>query len=177
MNVNQQGAGRDRHMAIPRTLTFLTRAGTTGGREVLLLRGAPTKRLWANAYNGIGGHVEAGEDLLAAATRELAEEAGIAGVDLTLRGVVSIDTRTGADPVSPGILVFVFRGEIGDGMPSREPEATREGAPEWIPLDLLADYPVVDDVPTLVTLVLREGPIFYGHYAPSADGSLRMEFR
>ena len=48
------------------------REPVTGEPEVLLLRGAADKRLWANRYNGLGGHVEAGEDVLSAAKREAA---------------------------------------------------------------------------------------------------------
>ena len=55
---------RQRYQAIPRVLIFLrSRNPQTGEEEVLLLKGAPTKRLWANHYNGLGGHVEAEEDV------------------------------------------------------------------------------------------------------------------
>ncbi len=64
---------------------------------MLLLQGAPNKRLWAGRYNGLGGHVEAGEDVLAAARRELAEEAGLTPAALTLRGVINIDTGAGQE--------------------------------------------------------------------------------
>ena len=96
MNVTEQGtreAGRQHYLAVPRTLVFLTGANpVTGADELLLLKGAPHKRLWAGKYNGLGGHVEAGEDIRAAAVREVWEEAGIAVEHLTLRGVVNIDT-------------------------------------------------------------------------------------
>lgn len=173
MNVIQQGARSGRHSAIPRTLTFLTRASEDGTREVLLLHGGADKRLWPGRYNGIGGHVEPEEDVLSSAARELAEEAGITGVALNLRGVVSVDTRSEANVSSPGILIFVFTGETTLSATSR----SAEGETEWIPIHRLAEYPVVDDVPTLVALALREGPIFYGHYAPDSNGALRMEFR
>jgi 8-oxo-dGTP diphosphatase len=59
-------------MVIPRSLIFVTRPG-----KVLLIKGHPRKRLWANRYNGIGGHIEYGEDLVKAAERELLEESGL----------------------------------------------------------------------------------------------------
>ncbi|MDP3183744.1 MAG: NUDIX domain-containing protein, partial [Anaerolineales bacterium] len=66
MPASEQGVSRDRYMLIPRTLIFLRR-----GDSVLLIKGAPHKRLWANKYNGVGGHLERGEDVLSAARREL----------------------------------------------------------------------------------------------------------
>ena len=67
MPSSDQGVTHDRYTLIPRTLIFLTR-----GERVLLLKGAPHKRLWANRYNGVGGHIERGEDVLTSARRELA---------------------------------------------------------------------------------------------------------
>ncbi len=63
MPQSDQGVTKDRYTIIPRTAIFLRR-----GDSYLLLKGAPTKRLWANKYNGLGGHVERGEDILSAAT-------------------------------------------------------------------------------------------------------------
>jgi len=65
MPQSNQGVTNDRYTVIPRTAIFLRR-----GDLVLLLKGAPTKRLWANKYNGLGGHLERGEDVLSAAKRE-----------------------------------------------------------------------------------------------------------
>jgi len=56
MPKSEQGVTFDRYAIIPRTLIFITREGPSG-LEVLLIKGAPTKRLWANRYNGVGGHV------------------------------------------------------------------------------------------------------------------------
>ncbi|HLB48576.1 MAG TPA: NUDIX domain-containing protein, partial [Anaerolineales bacterium] len=65
MPATDQGIRPERYQLIPRVLIFITH-----GREVLLLKGAPTKRIWASKYNGVGGHVERGEDFISAARRE-----------------------------------------------------------------------------------------------------------
>ena len=175
MNVKDQGVGptksggKQRYQAIPRTLIFVTsRNPEDGGEEVLLLKGAPTKRLWANHFNGLGGHVERDEDIQTAAEREWAEETGLSVTDLALRGVVNIE-------ISPesGVLVFVFRGRTDQ----RTPRPSPEGTPEWIPLDRLTDYPLVDDLPLLIPRTLADSPTFFAHYAPDADGVMQYSFR
>lgn len=176
MNVSEQGTrepDRRRYHAIPRTLIFVTsRNPQTGGQEVLLLRGAPDKRLWAHRYNGLGGHVEANEDVLAAAGREIREEAGLEPRRLELRGVINIDTGADDQEPGPGVLVFVFHADTE----SRTVSATEDGAPEWIAVDSLADYAPVDDLYEIVPRVLAGGPLFYGHYSPRTDGSLQYQF-
>src|SRR5512135_302413 len=98
---------RQRYSVIPRTLVFITR-----GERVLLLRGAPTKRIWANRYNGIGGHVERDEDIYSAAKREVIEETGLTVNRLRLCGLINID----GNQIS-GILLFVFTAESLSGEP------------------------------------------------------------
>lgn len=175
MNAKDQGVGpaksggKQRYQAIPRTLIFVTsRNPESDGEEVLLLKGAPTKRLWANHFNGLGGHVERDEDIQTAAEREWAEETGLPVSDLTLRGVVNIETGGEA-----GVLVFVFRGRTDQ----RTPQSSPEGTPEWIPLDCLTDFPLVDDLFFLIPRALSEAPIFFAHYAPDADGVMQYTFR
>jgi 8-oxo-dGTP diphosphatase len=166
--------GRRRYQAIPRTLIFLTSTNPqTGEREVLLLKGAPDKRLWANKYNGLGGHVEASEDIYAAALREAAEETGILPAQLILRGVVNIDTGSDENGPRPGVLMFVFHGEVEE----RNMQTGAEGAADWLPVAALQDYPLVDDLYGLIPRVLADDAMFFGHYAPQADGAMAYHFR
>jgi 8-oxo-dGTP diphosphatase len=180
MKVSAQGARdprRPRYQAVPRVLIFLrSRHPHTGEEEVLLLKGAPTKRLWANYYNGLGGHVEADEDVYAAAVREVWEEAGLdlrhTPQSLALRGVINIDTGRDEQGPAPGIIMFVF---VGDA-PTRTVVPSVEGELDWLPLSQLRDHPLVDDLYEVIPRALGD-QFFYGHYTPGAGGEMAYAFR
>jgi 8-oxo-dGTP diphosphatase len=168
-------AHTERYTAIPRVLVFVTH-----GEEVLLIKGAPDKRLWANRYNGLGGHVEAGEEIAAAARREVWEEAGLEVNDLRLRGVVHIDLGAGPDRAPrPGILMFVFSARS-------ETRATRpsaEGSLHWLSLDAIAGEAarsaMVEDVPALLQRLAESDPAappFTARYAYDEADRLQIEF-
>ncbi|HTP00738.1 MAG TPA: NUDIX domain-containing protein [Anaerolineales bacterium] len=134
MPVSDQGVTKNRYTLIPRTMIFLRR-----GESYLLLKGAPTKRLWAGKYNGLGGHVERGEDALTSARRELLEESGL-DADLWLCGTVIVDAG------DTGIGLFVFSGECRGG----ELKPSREGVPEWIEYERVRELQTVEDLPHLL---------------------------
>lgn len=153
MPQSDQGITKDRYMVIPRTAIFLRRRDS-----YLLLKGAPTKRLWPNKYNGLGGHIERGEDVLSAAKRELLEETALTA-ELWLCGTAIVDAG------QSGICLFLFTGECLEG----EPQLSKEGTAEWIAYERIPDLPVVEDLPVLLAKIhhMRRGdpPFFaWSHY-------------
>lgn len=151
MPASDQGVTLDRYMLIPRVLVFVWR-----GDQVLLIKGAPTKRIWADKYNGVGGHVEPGEDVLSAARQELLEETGLTA-DLRLCGTVTVETGR-----NPGIGIYVFNGEF----PRGELKESTEGSLEWVSFAKIHELPVVEDLPVLLNRIQnmkRGDPPFNAH--------------
>ncbi len=135
-----------RYQIIPRVLVFALRADA-----VLLIKLLPRNGIvtsWTGRYNGPGGHIERGEELLSSARREFLEETGLSA-DLSLCGIIFVDTTPAV-----GIGLFVFRADNVTGDLIVSPE----GVPEWIPFDRIREFPLVDDVEILLTRILQMKP-------------------
>jgi 8-oxo-dGTP diphosphatase len=167
MPKSDQGVDHVCYHVIPRTLVFLFNQK----HQVLLLKGSSNKRLWAELYNGIGGHIEAGEDILEAAYRELEEETGIKGILLRFCAQILVDV---SDQV--GVTMFIFKGDYA----GQDFIASTEGTLAWIDLDALDAYPLVEDLPELLPLIAAHqptSPILIGKYTYGAHGDLEISIR
>lgn len=163
MPKSEQGMSSDRYQVIPRTLIFIFNKG-----KVLLLKGAPTKRIWANLFNGIGGHIEAGEDVLTSARRELEEEAGITACDFRLVGTLLVDVLP-----NQGIALYVLRGEYCGG----ELKPSVEGSLEWIDPNTVNELPAAPDLKIILPLITsmnNDSPPFSARSYYDSEENLRV---
>jgi len=155
-----------RYTIVPRTLSFLV-----CGDQVLLLRLSPDRGDWAGKLNGLGGHVEAGEDVLSSARREIHEEAGLSPDDFRLCGAVLIDTGR-----APGIGLYVCVGRLEV---REEPHAGPEGEPIWVDTQELSRLPLVEDLSILLPRALecyRDHTCFSARSQHDSGGSLHVVF-
>jgi 8-oxo-dGTP diphosphatase len=159
MDKNPQVILKGRYQVVPRTLILVF------DRDfVLLQKGATTKKIWAGYYNGLGGHIERGEDVLSAARRELMEETGLECADLHLCGTVTIDVEE-----LNGILLFVMAGTKSKG----NIKNSDEGSLHWIDVNELSQLAIVEDIPEIVERIrnVTTGTgVFHAHYRYDMNG-------
>ena len=124
---------------IPRVLAFIEKE-----EEILLI-----KRLKKNAFayqkwNGVGGHIEKGEDPLTAMRREVKEECGLNIAEFCLHAIVFIDIET-----EKGISVFVYSATYQGG----QIKASNEGELKWVKRNELGKYNIIKDIPVLLDVI------------------------
>ena len=139
-----QFSSKKRYKVIPRTLIFLFNYS-----EVLLIKQNSDKKPGFDKWNGIGGHVEEGEDPYFAAKREIKEETGLSIENITLKFITIIPDRKDI-----GICLFIFSGNSEVKTIKESPE----GQLRWISIDHLIDYSLMADLPRLLELVVSQLP-------------------
>ena len=117
-------------------------------------------------YNGLGGKVEADEDVAAGMRREIREEAGIECLEMQLRGTVSWPGfgKRGEDWF--GFLFLVTR--YAGAPPDRNPE----GDLRWVALDELDGLPLWDGDRQFLSLVFDSDPRTFHGVMPYKDGCM-----
>ncbi len=117
-------------------------------------------------YNGLGGKLEADEDVMTGMRREIREEAGIECTAMHLRGTISWPGfgKHGEDWL--GFLFLIARFE-GEPMASNA-----EGTLEWVERSRLMSLPMWEGDRQFLPLVFDEDPRPFHGVMPYRDGRM-----
>jgi 8-oxo-dGTP diphosphatase len=128
------------------------------GRRVLMIhRNSRPDDLHLGKYNGLGGKLDPGEDVVAGLRREIREEAGIECEDVELAGTIS---WPGFGKHGEDWFAFIFRVMRFRGTPLT---ANPEGTLEWVEVERVRTLPLWDGDQFFLPLVLeRESAQFHG---------------
>ena len=137
-------------------------------RRVLLVhRNARADDLHLGKYNGLGGKMEPGEDVLSCMCREIREEAGIECTRMELRGTLN---WPGFGKNGEDWLGFLFLIHEFDGTPHT---ANNEGDLEWIDIERLPQLPMWDGDRLFLPLIFDQDPRPFHGVMPYRDGHMQ----
>ena len=141
---------------------------------MLLIKRSANRRIFPGRYNGVGGHMERGEDPFTCAVREIKEETGLTVQpgDVRLRGVSHIDAGG-----TSGIVLFIFT--IAVKSQAGTLDECHEGTLHWIPIDRALDLPLVEDLPILWPRLFGPNPDdkpFFAHVSYNSADQIQMRF-
>lgn len=142
------------------TLAYVVR----DGRVLMVHRTFRDDDAHLGKFNGLGGKLEAGEDVVAGVRRELREEAGIDATGLRLRGTMS---WPGFGPDGEDWFSFVFVVDAFTGEPAA---SNPEGTLHWVPLDDVFTLPLWEGDHQWLPLVFDEGVAQFHGVLPYVDG-------
>ncbi|NLX19158.1 MAG: 8-oxo-dGTP diphosphatase [Desulfobulbus sp.] len=150
------------YMPIIGTLGYIV--SPDGQYTLLVHRNARSKDQHFGKYNGLGGKMEADEDVVACMRREIWEEAGLQCIELQLRGTIN---WTGFGPHGENWLGFIFLITAFSGTPKLQNE---EGELGWHAVDSLATLPMWEGDRLFLPLVFDGDPRPFHGYMPYAGG-------
>ena len=135
------------------------------GRRVLLVhRNRRPGDAHHGKYNGLGGKLDPGEDVVACFRREVREEADLECDELVLRGTIS---WPGFGKGGEDWFGFIFRVDRWSGRPRTE---NPEGTLEWVPVERVLALPLWEGDRHFLPLVFdRDVRQFHG-VMPYRDG-------
>ena len=137
------------------------------GRRVLLVhRNRRPDDAHRGKYNGLGGKVDAGEDVVSALRREIREEAGIEIDEVCLRGTIS---WPGFGKAGEPWFGFIFRIDRWSGTPLA---GNHEGSLEWMPLARLTELNLWESDRLWLHLIFDRSPRTFHGVMPYANGKM-----
>jgi 8-oxo-dGTP diphosphatase len=137
-----------------------------GAAVLLIHRNTRPDDIHYGKYNGLGGKIDSGEDVVSGMQREFREEAGIAAEELVLRGTIS---WPGFGKNDEDWFGFIFRIDRWSGTPFA---GNHEGALEWAPLTRLPELNMWESDRLWLPMVFERSPrTFYG-VMPYKDGRM-----
>jgi 8-oxo-dGTP diphosphatase len=147
------------------TLATLGYILSPDGKEVLLIhRNRRPGDPHFGKYNGLGGKLDAGEDVVTGMRREVREEAGLECESVVLRGTIS---WPGFGAHGEDWFGFIFRIDRWRGEPRAD---NLEGTLEWVAVQRLMELPLWEGDRYFLPLVFdRTGRQFHG-VMPYRDG-------
>jgi 8-oxo-dGTP diphosphatase len=135
------------------------------GRRVLMIhRNARPEDAHFGKYNGLGGKLEADEDVVAGLRREIREEAGIECEAVRLAGTIS---WPGFGKRGEDWFGFVFRVARFTGTPLT---ANAEGTLDWVAVERVAELPLWEGDRLFLPLVFDPGAAPFHGVMPYRNG-------
>lgn len=150
--------------SIVATLGYVVRDG-----KVLLVHRSRAGDDHQGKYNGLGGKLEPGEDIVTCLHRELMEEAGITVTNATLRGTISWP-GFGSDGSNWFGFIFLITGFEGE-----VPQRNDDGPLGWFDVEELPGLPMWDGDRYFLPLVFDDDPRQFHAVHPYLDGTLQTE--
>jgi len=157
---------RKRYQMVPRTLIFIEK-----GEQLLMLSKTKSTSFGYGKINGVGGHMEQGEEPFESARREILEETGLQIQKLELAAILFIDIHD-----IPGIQVFLFKGEYTSG----ELQDSEEGHLDWMTRAEIEQHESkVKDLPFLIQVIdahAANTPPAMIKYLYDENGAMRIAY-
>ena len=148
---------KTRYKVLPRVLIFIFHKD-----EILLIKysgkgnnPSSEKEQRKDIYNGLGGHIEFGENIIESAVKEVQEEAGIEKINPQIKAIINVNGFYGKD-----VMNFVITANAKD----RNVKSGIEGELEWVKLEDVDKLNTFDDVKPILDKIqqLRNGEIVVG---------------